>query len=227
MSNAQRLKYKKRKRPYVVSVNIEKLGKKMSYTQPSEKIISEWDRYQKRYGWDDATDRIKKMRISPVCEQFWDKGANVPGAVLLDVGCNDGYITRQVSKYCAKCIGVEPFVKLKDNKKEDNIKWYRGTFNDYIRHTNTRFDVILSLAVSIQLRDFGGLSEDQIVEAYWQLLAPGGIVVHETQKLQNRPNNIEHTDNMLRAFAKHFTIIEKGQARSSGGREYYHFKRID
>ena len=56
MSNAQRLKYKKRKRPYVVSVNIEKLGKKMSYTQPSEKIISEWDRYQKRYGkfrdWD-------------------------------------------------------------------------------------------------------------------------------------------------------------------------------
>ena len=39
--------------------------------------------------------------------------------------------------------------------------------------------------------------------------------------------NIEHTNKMLDAYAKHFTILDKGKARASGGREYYHFKRID
>jgi len=199
----------------------------MSYTQPSDKIINEWEKYQKRYGWEDATKRIKNMNIVDVCKKFWNIEENSPGAVLLDVGCNDGYITRQISEHCAKCIGVEPFVKLKDTKKEENIKWFRGTFNDYVKYTNTRFDIILSLAVSIQLRDFGGLTEDEIAQGYWNLLAPGGIVVHETQKLQNRPNNQKHTDNMLKAFESHFTIIEHGQARASGGREYYHLKRID
>ena len=91
----------------------------------------------------------------------------------------------------------------------------------------TRFDVLLSLAVSIQLRDFGGLSEDQIAKAYWQLLAPDGIVIHETQKLANRPNNQEHTERMLEAFSKHFKIIEHRQARPSGGREYYHLLRYN
>ena len=226
-SGAQRLKYKKHKRPHVLSVDLEKLGKKMPIKQPNDKIISEWDNYQKRYGWEDATNRIKIMQIDRIARNYWDIGKDVPGAVLLDVGCNDGYITRQIAESCAKCIGVEPFVNLKDNKKPENVKWYRGTFNDYTKITQTRFDIILSLAVSIQLRDFGGLSEDQIVEAYWQLLAPGGIVIHETQKLQGRPNNIEHTNKMLDAYAKHFIILDKGKARASGGREYYHFKRID
>ena len=226
-SEAQKLKYKKHKRPHVLSVDIEHLGKKMEYKQPSDKIISEWDNYQKRYGWKDATDRIQRMKIKEVVKKYWDTGQDVPGCVLLDVGCNDGYITRQIAEHCAKCIGVEPFVNLKDNKKPDNVKWYRGTFNDYTRISATRFDVLLSLAVSIQLRDFGGLSEDQIAKAYWQLLAPGGIVIHETQKLANRPNNQEHTERMLEAFSKHFKIIEHGQARPSGGREYYHLLRYN
>jgi hypothetical protein len=90
------------------------------------------------------------------------------------------------------------------------------------------YDIVLSLAVSIQLRDFGGLTEEQIVDAYHELLVPGGVVVHETQKLENRPNNQQHTEAMIRAFTRpgKFEIIDHGQARPSGRREYYHFRKV-
>ena len=87
------------------------------------------------------------------------------------------------------------------------------------------YDVLLSLAVSIQLRDFGGLTEQQIVDSYYSLLPVGGVVVHETQKLENRPNNQAHTNAMLAAFDKKFVRIEHGQARPGGKREYYHFRK--
>ena len=45
--------------------------------------------------------------------------------------------------------------------------------------------------------------------------------MHETQKLQDRPNNQEHTNRMLAAFRTKFTEIDHGQARPSGKREYY------
>jgi hypothetical protein len=51
--------------------------------------------------------------------------------------------------------------------------------------------------------------------------------VHETQKLENRPNNIAHTNAMITAFKTKFVQIEHGDARGSGKREYYHFQKID
>ena len=141
----------------------------------------------------------------------------------IDIGCNDGYITTLMAPHVAKAVGVEPFVKLRDDKKPENVKWYRGSFNDYTLQTESKFDILLSLAVSIQLRDFGGLTEEQIVNKYYDLVAPGGIVVHETQKLENRPNNIEHTNAMIKAFKQKFKQIDHGQARPSGKREFYHF----
>ena len=52
------------------------------------------------------------------------------------------------------------------------------------------------------------LTEQEIVNGYHSLLAPGGVVVHETQKLQDRPNNQEHTNRMLAAFRTKFTEID-------------------
>jgi 2-polyprenyl-3-methyl-5-hydroxy-6-metoxy-1,4-benzoquinol methylase len=188
------------------------------FTQPPEKVINEWNKYQKRYGINDAKDRVKRMKLVEVAESF-DR------PTLIDIGCNDGFITKLISNHVAKAVGVEPFVKLSDDKKTSNLKWYRGTFNDYLKFQQDQFDILLSLAVSIQLRDFGGLTEEEIVDGYYSLLAPGGIVVHETQKLENRPNNQQHTAAMLESFRARFTQIDHGQARPSGQREYYHFKK--
>lgn len=207
----------KDKFPMLASKNPREVWKSMTaFTQPSKKIVKEWKSYQKRYGMDDATDRVERMKLSEVCK---------PGDKLLDIGCNDGYITMLVAPMVASATGVEPHVEL-PKTKPSNVKWIKSTFNEFLEDTYKQYDVLLSLAVSIQLRDFGGLTEQEIVDGYASLLVPGGIVVHETQKLDQRPNNQEHTKWMLEAFATKFEIIAHGQARPGGGREYYHFKKI-
>jgi len=186
-----------------------------TFTQPSEKIVKEWRKYQKRFGKDQAVDRVQKMNLRSVC------GAD---KTVVDIGCNDGYISMLVSPLVASVTGVEPHVELTEDKPA-NVTWVRNTFNEFLASNPGTFDVLLSLAVSIQLRDFGGLTEQEIVNGYYSLLPVGGIVVHETQKLENRPNNQEHTEAMINAFKTKFVQIEHGDARGSGKREYYHFRK--
>ena len=185
-----------------------------SFNQPSEKIVNEWKKYQKRYGLDQAVDRVEKMKLASVCT----------GKTVVDIGCNDGYITGLVSKFATSATGVEPHVELSEDKPA-NVTWVRSTFNEFLDTKPGTFDVLLSLAVSIQLRDFGGLTEQDIINGYYSLLPVGGIVVHETQKLENRPNNQEHTAAMIAAFKTKFVQIDHGDARGSGKREYYHFRK--
>jgi len=186
-----------------------------TFTQPSEKIVKEWRKYQKRFGKDQAVDRVQKMNLPRVCGS--DK-------TVVDIGCNDGYISMLVAPMVASVTGVEPHVELTEDKPA-NVTWVRNTFNEFLASNQGTFDVLLSLAVSIQLRDFGGLTEQEIVNGYYSLLPVGGVVVHETQKLENRPNNQEHTTAMIDAFKTKFVQIEHGDARGSGKREYYHFRK--
>jgi len=207
----------KDKFPKLKDRNPREVWKSMTaFTKPSDKIIKEWQKYQKRYGMNDAVDRVERMQLADVCK---------PEHKLVDIGCNDGYITMLVAPMVASATGVEPHVQLPKDKPE-NVKWAVMDFNTFVEQNTKQYDVLLSLAVSIQLRDFGGLSEQEIVDRYYDLLAPGGIVVHETQKLENRPNNQTHTANMLAAFANKFEQLAHGQARPSGRREYYHFRKV-
>jgi 2-polyprenyl-3-methyl-5-hydroxy-6-metoxy-1,4-benzoquinol methylase len=207
----------KTKFPKLKTQNPRKVWKNMTaFTQPSDKVVKEWKKYQKRYGMDDAVDRVERMKLATICK---------PEHKLVDIGCNDGYITMLVAPMVASATGVEPFVELPANKP-DNVSWFRSTFNDFVNQNTKQYDILLSLAVSIQLRDFGGLTEQQIVDAYYSLLAPGGIVCHETQKLENRPNNQTHTNAMITAFKTKFVQLDHGQARPSGQREYYHFQKV-
>ena len=209
----------KNKVEQLVKQNPREVWKNMTkFTQPSDKIVNEWKKYQKRYGMDAAIDRVARMNLSTVCTK--DKN-------VVDIGCNDGYITMLVAPMVNSATGVEPHIELPTDKP-GNVKWAKVDFNKFLaRKTSAnKFDVVLSLAVSIQLRDFGGLTEQEIVDGYASLLTPGGIVVHETQKLEDRPNNQEHTKWMLEAFATKFEIIDHGQARPGGRREYYHFQKV-
>jgi len=207
----------KDKFPKLKDRNPREVWKSMTaFTKPSDKIIKEWQKYQKRYGMNDAVDRVERMQLADVCK---------PEHKLVDIGCNDGYITMLVAPMVASATGVEPHVELPKDKPE-NVKWAVMDFNTFVEQNTKQYDVLLSLAVSIQLRDFGGLTEQEIVDRYYDLLAPGGIVVHETQKLENRPNNQTHTANMLAAFANKFEQLAHGQARPSGRREYYHFRKV-
>lgn len=186
-----------------------------TFNTPNPKYVEAWKKYQKRFGKNDAENRVKNMKLDQICK---------PEHKLVDIGCNDGYITELVAPMVASATGVEPHVELPDTS---SVKWIKQTFNEFVQNNSKQYDILLSLAVSIQLRDFGGLSEDQIVDYYYDMVAPGGIVVHETQKLENRPNNIDHTNKMITAFKTKFKQIDHGPARPGGRREYYHFQKVD
>ena len=133
------------------------------FTQPSEKVVNEWKKYQKRYGMDQAVDRVNRMQLASVCTA--DK-------TVVDIGCNDGYITMLVAPMVKAATGVEPHVELPDNQPA-NVTWQRKTFNEFLATNEAQYDVVLSLAVSIQLRDFGGLTEQEIVDGYYSSTASG------------------------------------------------------
>lgn len=184
------------------------------FSQPSDNIVKQWKKYQKRYGMGDAQSRVERMQLSKVIDET---------KTVVDIGCNDGYISMLVAPMAKTVTGVEPHVELPVDKPS-NVSWVKEYFNDFTKQ-GKKFDVLMSLAVSIQLRDFGGLTEQEIVDAYYEMLEPGGVVVHETQKLEARPNNQDHTNKMLAAFKTKFTQVAHGQARPSGKREYYHFRK--
>ena len=119
---------------------------------------------------------------------------------------------------------LEPFVE--SPKLPDNMTWIKKGFKDYIAEANDTYDVVFSFAMTIQVRDVDGFSEDQIAKGHYELVKEGGIMIYETQKLEGRPLNKDHVDKMLNAFrAKFGNETFSGYARVCGKRKYYIFKK--
>ena len=86
--------------------------------------------------------------------------------------------------------------------------------------------MVFSFAMTIQVRDLEHLAEDEIAKGHYKLVSPDGVMIYETQKLESREINQKHVEKMLQSFRNYFgNEIESGEARSSGKREYYVFKR--
>ena len=67
---------------------------------------------------------------------------------VLDIGCNDGYITGLVSKFASSATGIEPHVELSEDKPE-NVSWVRSTFNEFLASNPGTFDVLLLSLIHI------------------------------------------------------------------------------
>ena len=106
----------------------------------------------------------------------------------------------------------------------ENLK---KTFKDFVESNGVnKFDVVFSFAMTIQVRDEDNMAESDIAKGHYDLTKPGGVMIYETQKLQSRPKNQDHVDKMLEAFRSNYgKEIETGEARQSGKRLYYVFKR--
>ena len=70
-----------------------------TFNTPNPKYVEAWKKYQKRFGKDDAINRVKNMKLDQICK---------PEHKLVDIGCNDGYITQLVAPMVASATGVEP-----------------------------------------------------------------------------------------------------------------------
>ena len=179
-------------------------------------IKNRWNNYQKSNVGNSAKWRIEHLKL----KRFAGKNKT-----LLDLGANHGQFGVGLSKDFMSVTALEPCVEAP--KLPDNMSWIRKGFKDFVAESYDAYDVVFSFAMTIQVRDFDDLNENQIAEGHYQLVKPQGVMIYETQKLEGRPLNKAHVDKMLKAFRGQFgTEIESGKARIAGGRMYYVFKKI-
>ena len=106
------------------------------------------------------------------------------------------------------------------------MTWIKNGFKEFIEDSDQTYDVVFSFAMTIQVRDMQGLEENEIAKGHYKLVSPDGIMIYETQKLEDREINQEHVQRMLASFRNYFgNEIESGEARNSGKRRYYVFKK--
>tara|TARA_B100000902_G_scaffold9955_1_gene12236 strand:+ start:459 stop:1508 length:1050 start_codon:yes stop_codon:yes gene_type:complete len=178
---------------------------------------TDWNNYQAIGKGNNAQERIANLKL----RQYAGKDKT-----LLDLGANQGEFGVELAKDFYKVYAVEPFVECPFDIP-DNMKWVQKTFKDFVESNGVnKFDVVFSFAMTIQVRDEDNMAESDIAKGHYDLTKPGGVMIYETQKLQSRPKNQDHVDKMLEAFRSNYgKEIETGQARQSGKRLYYVFKR--
>ena len=110
------------------NLKFRKLEKMTTFTKPSEKIVNEWKKYQKRFGKQDAVDRVQRMKLDQICK---------PEHKLVDIGCNDGYITQLIAPMVASATGVEPHVELPNT---NTVNWIKQTFNEFVQNNTKKYD---------------------------------------------------------------------------------------
>ena len=178
-------------------------------------VKNEWNNYQKSNVGNSAKWRIENLDL----RQFAGKDKT-----LLDLGANHGEFAVELADDFQHITALEPFVQAPE--LPENVTWVKKGFKDYIKENKDTFDVVFSFAMTIQVRDNDGLNEDQIAKGHYDLVKEGGMMMYETQKLEGRPLNQNHVDKMLDAFrAKFGNETTSGNARVSGRRKYYIFKK--
>jgi 2-polyprenyl-3-methyl-5-hydroxy-6-metoxy-1,4-benzoquinol methylase len=178
-------------------------------------VKNEWNNYQKSNVGNSAKWRIENLDL----RQFAGKDKT-----LLDLGANHGEFAVELADDFQHITALEPFVQAPE--LPENVTWVAKGFKDYVTENTDTFDVVFSFAMTIQVRDNDKLNENQIANGHYHMTKDGGIMIYETQKIENRPLNKSHVDKMLIAFREKFgQEIKSGNARESGKRQYYIFKK--
>ena len=95
------------------------------------------------------------------------------GARVLDVGCADGHLLRELGPRIHDSVGIDPDGPASDESAARNYRLFRGRFPDDLR-VEGPFDVVTMLAV---FEHFTDEDRPRVVEACRRLLGPGGRVV--------------------------------------------------
>ena len=175
-----------------------------------------WKNYQ-AISKNNARDRVELLNL----RKYGGKGKT-----LVDLGANQGEFAIELTDDFDHIHSVEPYVEPLD--LPGNVTRVVKGFKDFISVSTmeARFDVVFSFAMTIQVKEFDHMTEDQIAEGHYWLTKPGGTMIYETQKVDNRQDNTVHVYRMLAEFTRCFGIaIESGNARGAGGRKYYVFQR--
>lgn len=95
-----------------------------------------------------------------------------PGALVLDIGCHQGELFRQLSDRVGEGVGVDPL--LAEPVDGEGYRLLPGSFPEALAADDNRFDVITLLAV---LEHIPTDRQTRLIEEIHRHLEPGGVVV--------------------------------------------------
>lgn len=108
-----------------------------------------------------------------------------PNALLLDLGCDDGVITKEIGKKIKtkKLYGVEVVKERIIKAKKNGVKVKNFDLNKPFEYKNNQFDVIFSNQVIEHLYD-----TDNFLDEIYRILKPGGYAVISTENASSWEN---------------------------------------
>lgn len=178
--------------------------------------IKQWESYQLSHSAQDRKERITNLNL----ESLVTKDSKV-----LDVGCSSGYFCDELADKVSRVAALDPYVELIN--ESPNVEYIPLTFGDFFISNKESFDLILSLAVTPWICKIDKCSEQQLVENYYQLLEPNGLLVQE-----NIVHFTEHSDIIIKEMKEKFTLLKSGISRDwsdkeigNGKRYYYLFRK--
>lgn len=171
-------------------------------------------------GTRDCTQRIEVYR----CSEFIK-----PGDVLLDIGCNTGFLSMEISKLCSYVDAYDNETELVETAKAaqevakiKNCNFFLQNFN-YLEITDNKYDVVLCLAIFEWLIKQVGIKK--FIDQIDRITNPGARIFYESHRIEeeiqweadriqieaftSRGYKILHTAVFKDDFQRKITVLEK------------------
>ena len=151
--------------------------------------------YAQEKGFYQGFEEIKVDGCRPTEKRFKDydiKKYLSKNKTVLDIGCNCGFFSLYTSRFVKQVNGVEinpHLIAIANDTQEymdiKNVKFHTSSFENFVSTENV--DIILSFANDSTIDGNTKFNFTEYIEKILSLLAPEGLLIFESQALDNIP----------------------------------------
>jgi ubiquinone/menaquinone biosynthesis C-methylase UbiE len=127
--------------------------------QQWEKASVKWIKYHEEKSPDDQGDINRQLIIDPA---LWKLIGDPSGLKILDAGCGNGYLTRELARRGAEVIGVDfsaGFISYCTKKEQEDplgCQFIHSTLDEMVSIDSHYFDLVVSNIVFVDVLDYKG-----------------------------------------------------------------------